>query len=436
MSTTEQKKTVEALICSVGGTPAPIIYTINTLKPDYIAFVCSEDTRSLCGDILLKCNKEEACATHILLSDPQALDLCYREIRDGLKEVLKCWELPVEQIHVDYTGGTKTMSAAIVLVAAEQMSNFSYVGGDNRSKGGVGIVLDGREQRYIQSNPWKELAVREIEKAGILWNNQQYRSCANLLKETTGRIPQAHRKPFKTLTTVAEGLAARMAFHLHPLAKDRMHSACGNLLECHETTAPLRDFCLQALQRFEAFSRCITGTGTDNDYELTLAELLDNALLTAKMHRYEDACARLYRYMEYQAQVWLSKETAGAIHLGKLQAGKPIPEPLMKMRKVVDALETGKLFFALEDDFKALAFLGHPKAQLLVEDFQSQSLWRNATEIRNNSILAHGLQNVQPKTFTTYCNTVEHYFGVDLSHISLEPPRWNADWLLPPERKD
>jgi len=431
MSTLIKEK---ALICSVGGSPEPIIYTIEAQGPTQVAFFCSEDSYSIGKEVLDHFVDRKFNVDIIRLTDPESLTVCYKEIREGMNALIKKWNLPLEQINLDYTGGTKTMSAAIVLAAAENLSHFSYIGGSDRDKGGIGVVINGKERRYIQSNPWKELAIREIEKAGILWNSQQYSSCASLLDDISKKIPQENRIPFKTLKTVAEGLAARMAFHLHPLGKDRMHSGAKNLLKCHSSTRPLQEFCTKALERFKSFNLCANKKedASQGDYKRTLDELLDNAILTSKMGRYEDACARLYRYTELQAQVWLWKKTNGAFYLGKFVKGRSdLPPELQSMEKVKNATDLSQICFALEDDFYALSILGHAPSQRLKEDFHSQSKWRNATSLRNHSILAHGLDNITKKKFITYCEAIEDYFDVSLEEASLPVPIWNDDWLLP-----
>ena len=418
------------MIATVGGTPAPIIHTISQLKPERVAFICSADTRPLCDDIAEKCALDVTKVTLLILTNPELLGTCYEEIRGFFREIVPQWNIPVENIHIDYTGGTKTMSAAVVLAAAERFSNFSYVGGDARSKEGVGVVLDGKEKRHIQSNPWDKLAVREMERAGTLWNNQQYAACAKLMEEITRRVPIDFRKPYKTMQIVAEGLAARRAFNLHPLAKDRMHRACDNLKECNDSTKPLMEFCQCARERFLAFGRCRDNKASIADYQMVLSELLDNALLTARTQRYEDACARLYRFMELQAQVWLWEKTDGAFHLGKLLEGKPLPDELLSMPSV-RYLEAGQSpMFSLEAGYRALSHLGHEKVQRIVSDFRQNTIWSNATAMRNGSVLAHGLDAVTGKRFTQYLEAVQYYLGADTSKPSLEPPMWNPNWFI------
>jgi hypothetical protein len=43
-----------------------------------------------------------------------------------LPELLRKWRIDPHEVIVDYTGGTKTMSAALVLAATQRFHQFSY----------------------------------------------------------------------------------------------------------------------------------------------------------------------------------------------------------------------------------------------------------------------------------------------------------------------
>jgi len=61
----------------------------------------------------------------------------------------------------DITGGTKVMSSALTLVMMEHNhSRFAYVGGESRTKNGLGVVESGRETFMRQDNPWEVMALR------------------------------------------------------------------------------------------------------------------------------------------------------------------------------------------------------------------------------------------------------------------------------------
>jgi hypothetical protein len=146
-----------------------------------------------------------------------------RKIPDLLAEA----KVRPAEVLVDYTGGTKTMSAALVLAGIEWFQQFSYVGGEQRDKSGLGVTIDGKERVLYAGNPWSELAVREIERARDLWADYQFEAAAGVLEVAATRVPRQQR--FQTIANLARALAARHRLDL----KDAKNSA----RQCQETGA-------------------------------------------------------------------------------------------------------------------------------------------------------------------------------------------------------
>ena len=84
------------------------------------------------------------------------------------------------ELVVDYTGGTKTMSVAVTIATLEWSSVYSYVGGVERSKNGVGVVVNGKEKMLYLDNPWNEIALMDQKKACILFNKARYSSASDV----------------------------------------------------------------------------------------------------------------------------------------------------------------------------------------------------------------------------------------------------------------
>ena len=57
------------------------------------------------------------------------------------------------------------MSVALALATIDKSCCYSYVGGNERSKGGVGIVVDGKESMYFLDNPWNNIALQKGKKS-------------------------------------------------------------------------------------------------------------------------------------------------------------------------------------------------------------------------------------------------------------------------------
>lgn len=121
----------------------------------------------------------------IVTPNAELLSECYRHLVKKIPEMIEKWELDLGDICVDYTGGTKTMSVALALATIDKSCCYSYVGGGERSKGGVGVVIDGNERMYFLENPWDEIAQVEKREACILFNKARYATAVDILKNVS-----------------------------------------------------------------------------------------------------------------------------------------------------------------------------------------------------------------------------------------------------------
>lgn len=426
-----------ALLCSVGGSPEPILHTLRTLRPACVAYVCSVGSRANAEAIQAQLDFSPV-ADYLELTTHEELGPCYAELRAWLPGWLASQTLAPDDVTVDYTGGTKTMSAALVLAATEVFSNFSYVGGAQRDQAGTGIVLSGHERIHYQANPWRELAVRELDHAATLWATQQYEAVAALLRRAKGQVPREQRPAFDRIIDLARALSNRLDLQL-PKAAQALRKLADKLVNqpppssasTEKSHTVLLDFCQRAAVRF-AGSAALQGPATDPRAQLR--ELLDNALLTARLGRHDDAAARLYRALELFGQNELSRLTDGAFYLGRLKT-ETIPPALadFSLFAVTNGLEAAQRGMALENIYRALAHLKHPAGQRAVTDFDGpvslKTPWRQATQRRNQSILAHGLQPVGQEGFETLAALVADYTGEDTSQVDIEAPVFNAAWF-------
>ncbi len=426
---TPPPKFTTALV-SVGGSPAPVLHVLRQHRPAHVWYFCSAGSRANADEIQRQLDWHPA-PRFIEVERFEELGPCYRELRRKLPDILAETRVSPAEVLVDYTGGTKTMSAALVLAAAELFQQFSYVGGEQREKAGLGIVVDGRERTLYQTNPWSELAVREIERARDLWAGCQFETAAHVLREVAPKVPLRLR--FVALASVADALAARhrLDFPVAVRQLPRLISQIRLIFEGQPATGPL-PLAERTLQLCQA---CAAAHASPT----LLRELLDNALRTAAQGRYEDAAARLYRAMEMQGQLWLAEATADLFRNGKCRA-----EDVPKLPDALTALpfcqpnDRGEIKLTLELCFRALAALGHERARVIVADLDSKdpsgmtkSRWRAATEKRNTSILAHGTLPIGKVGFNQMKSIATDFLGFDLTHETTPIPRLDPHWFEP-----
>lgn len=114
-----------ALITTVGEVTHKLIQTIVEQRPETVYFLCSRATSARIAEIrerVAERGGQEAVTwrdQRILVEDASDLIQCYTYAQAALRE-LKSLGLKPEEIKVDYTSGTKTMSVALALAAAEQ----------------------------------------------------------------------------------------------------------------------------------------------------------------------------------------------------------------------------------------------------------------------------------------------------------------------------
>lgn len=420
--------TLRAILVSVGGTEAPVLHVLRRHRPAHVWYFCSTESRSVADRVQAQLDWHPT-PRFIEADRFEELGPCYRVLRARLPEILTEARITPSEVLVDYTGGTKTMSAALVLAATEWFGQFSYVGGEQREKNGLGVTQEGHEMLHLQPNPWSELAIREVERARDLWEGCQFEVAARILRAIAPRAPRPRR--FEALADLADGLASR-----HRLDFRGAVRTLGSVAKSLPTLLDGADAPGLCAAVQGALLVC-DGCARDNASETFLRELLDNTLRTAAQERYEDAAARLYRAMEMQGQLWLAEATAGLFVNGRCPGDRAdqIPSVLRALPFCSPTAEGG-VDLSLEQVFRALQALADSRAARVVADLdqtdargKSASRWRQATEKRNASILAHGVQPIGAAGFDQMKRLAVEFLGFDLSREFLPIPALDPRWF-------
>lgn len=407
--------------------------------PEQIWFFCSEQSRPFAVEALheigLEFPERAVGGEYIVENQFEVLNACYRTLRQQIPLLLHKYSIAREAVLVDYTGGSKPMSAALVLAATEFFQNFAYVGGV-RDKDGVGRTLPGQEQLVEQTtNPWAVLAVRELGRIADLWKGLQFEAAASLLRTTAGQVPKINKVRFQTFAKVADAMAAR-----HRLDLREARALLESVHDTQKEVTPMgalfdgrEDF--ELLSQLEAIQgvmrKCLENGGANTTL---LRELLDNALRTASQGRYEDAAARLYRALEMQGQLWLKETSRGFFESGRCKADKV--EALFTTFPELDREQWGKtdrdgrLNLGLEQLFRCLCALKDARALRIVEDMDTKgSRIRSVTKTRNEGILAHGVASVGQAGFEEMKKIAQEFFGMDFSQEAHPMLAFDLRWL-------
>lgn len=413
----------EAILISVGKTAEPVVKSIGWYRPQHVWYFCSKNTRHIANEIQRQLDWHPT-PRFIEVDRPEELGPCYRKLRSKIHDILEETHVQPDRVLVDYTGGTKTMSAALVLVAVELFHHFNYVGGEREANGGTGRVVSGTEKPVRQPNPWTELAIREIERARDLWASCQFEVAAQVLRTVAHRVQRSLL--FETIANLADAMAARHRVDFRE-AERLLGPLTGKLPPLFDgrNDYGLVEFVKRARELCE---KCASEYANDT----LLRELLDNALRTASQGRYEDAAARLYRAMEMQGQIWLAQATHNLFVNGRCKKENvhKIPETLKNL-PFCKPDSDGDVKFSLEQLFLALVALGHPEAASIAADINlgKHSQWRKATEKRNASILAHGTQPVGADGFQEMKEIATKFLKFDLEQEANPIPPLNIHWF-------
>lgn len=127
----EAKSVHKILIISVGGSIDPVVSSIQKNRPDRIVFVCSDDLETtpgsyrLVSQILNQAGATDCRYEVIRIKEIDDLNVCYTEslriIERERREFVKA------TLIVDYTGGTKSMSAGLAAAAMDVPGVFLCV---------------------------------------------------------------------------------------------------------------------------------------------------------------------------------------------------------------------------------------------------------------------------------------------------------------------
>ena len=122
--------------------------------------------------------------------------------------------------------------------------------------------------------------------------------------------------------------------------------------------------------------------------------------------------------------------TAGAFQNGRLKPGAPLLAPLATL-DFCQPDHHSEVKLSLEQLFRALAALDHPRARQIVTDLalEKESRWRAATARRNTSILAHGVSPISKDGFEQMKQLAAEFLGFGLEREGNSIPPLDARWF-------
>ena len=393
------------LICTVGGSHQPIVSAIEKQRPDFVIFICTDKdpaTRQPGSNMQINgvgnCIKAHpshekptlpniAVQTGLTAEQFQVINT----LSDDLDQIYLDCSLAIDtalsrdphsQITADYTGGTKSMSAGLVMAALEhQHIELQLVTG---SRSDLIKVHDG-SQTAAFANIEQIRFERLIAPYRQAWSRFAYSEAYTGMSRINAPRHSEIRAQYNKFKELSRAFTEWDNFN---------HRTAYEIIQVYARNLP---------ETFKVYPQLAAQLNHPDTVKRDAARLLDlyrNAQRRAAQGRYDDAIARVYRLLEWTAQ-WLLKTRCDLV-TSKIEPAD-IP-PGVQLNQNKDGHWQAGLFAAWQ-------LISH-KIQGPATDFiqAEEHVLRNHINIRNASILAHGFEPVNARAWQAFADWLEAKF--------------------------
>lgn len=333
--------------------------SINNCNPEEIVFIVTPKSK----EITLFKIKKLLNIDHIketLIEDLNDFNSIYSIITNEIKSLKK----RDYHITIDYTSGTKAMSAAACTAGVLEFCDLSYIGG---RRGKNNIVISGRE-KISTFKPIDVFISFQKKLLKHLFNQHQFDAGIEIINK------------IKSLTNDPE-----------------IVDECNRYIQLFDGYSKWDKFNHEgACDILRTFDNSIVDIKKNKQYllllkkveykeELLIPDLYNNAKRRFKEGKYDDAVARLYRCIEMIGQYQLKKVygiNTSDTNIKHLEEKKI--QSINHYRKKADI--NGGLKLALSDSYRLLRDLDDDLGKKILNN-----IYKDILQKRNNSILAHGL---------------------------------------------
>ncbi|BBM69640.1 TIGR02710 family CRISPR-associated protein [Rhodothermus marinus] len=370
------------LLLTVGGSPEPLIRAVQRLDPSqsFVCFICSPDSRRLvetAGDAPNIPRAAGLPATHYAVevwSDPDDLAGCVSALFALHRRIRS--RFPEARVVANYTGGTKTMSAALVIGAVLLGWELQLNVGVRRD---LRQVLAGTDvpMRVAADDVLLHLELRLLRQA---LDRYDYVAAAEIVRELlrTLSLSGARRTQVLRLYQIVQGLAAwDVGQYRQALVGFGMAGAHGSAwLPRLRTLAEAQKPGLEAV-----------------------ADLLLAAARRAHQGRYDDAVVRLVRAVELFGTVRLQQAHG-------IDIRHPDQARLPEVLRAEPAVSRDRWPGSPELSYHMLEALGDPVGQLFA---RRRSVLREALERCRDSLLLAGSAALDEQEYEAVRNRLEGF---------------------------
>jgi CRISPR-associated protein (TIGR02710 family) len=399
-----------------------LVKSVNDVDPKVVVFIHSKETEKNAQELDNRLRTGRR-TEFLCLEDENHVDLIFSEILAEIESICNRGLCLRENLRIDFTSGTKAMSAGAVLAAVTAgLHSLRYIGGKRKD----GHVIPGMEEP-LDFPPHRYLANTYYRECKADLKKLRYNSALDTLKLLIpDALPQQYEGAPELLEILCQAYQDWDIFHhedAFTLLYDRLKD-----IKPHPDLADL-NFNKENLYHLKKIGNLLS-EDSDNHapqpkadtklWHAVMADLYNNAVRRYVEDKYDDCCARLYRLVEMGGQTALRKRGINSSRVYEDQ----VP-PAFKEKYPAD--------FAKKDEKGRYAQIGLQKDFELLEmledtvgvAFKKDKDLNNDLKNRNSSILAHGtlpvekvtcehmmkriqaLMNIIAKDFDTLCQTLQ-----------------------------
>jgi CRISPR-associated protein (TIGR02710 family) len=388
----------KVLIMSVGigrGIESALYKSMKEHNPNYVVFITTKESEATLERMVngkrIKDMVENTCLT---IEDEKDIESSYKSIKNLVEDLLEKGYSPSE-IYVDFTTGTKVMSAALASVALMyNLSSLTYVYGQRDENG---RVISGTE-KIMSLEPLRIiLDIKEKKDIPAYFDVYQFNACLETLKEL-----KAHERIFshKELERINELENLIIGFQ----EWDRF-----NHKQAKEILSKVKKFKLEKqigfldelIEERKSLSKKFPELKGKIPTHHLIVDLFSNAERRAEEGNYDDAVARLYRVIEMICQFVLLNEfkiDSSNVDIDKLK-DRLSKDQIEEYQRKMD--EEGKVKLGLKEDLDLIIKLD-PKNQISQLCSEVEDDLKECLSFRNNSILAHGFDPVHKDEYEKF----------------------------------
>jgi len=357
-----------------------ICFSIKNQNPEFVMFIVTKKSEEETMPLILEKLKNSSPKYEIRkISDENDIEKIHEECKKFIKEI----RYTLEDIAIDYTSGTKAMSAGLFLAGLENnVGTVTYITG---TRDETGRVKPGTE-RGLTFQPNTIYAEKLFNNAVALFNNIQFDACKETLKKAKNTI---YEEEFQEKISLLDKLATAYS------EWDRY-----NIKKAFDEINTIGENQEQLLSKWKIKNRVEENKQflykeKNNKFCIERAiDLLENAYRRADMEKkYDDAVARLYRLLEYMAQIKLNEKNI-------YKHDKD--ECLIDFSKL--SLEISKKYdkngerLPLVKSYELLGDLNEEIGKVFMEKFNKDTV-KKLLGLRNKSILAHGFNPIEENAY-------------------------------------